>query len=200
VKVLVSGFEPFGGDPINSSLEVVRNLPRAVGGCRLSVAELPVVYGAASTMLRRLVALERPDCVIALGLAGGRLSVSFETRAVNLDDARIPDNDGNRPHAVSAVPGAPAALPPTLPLREMIGRLRAAGIPVETSRGAGTFLCNHVFFHLVEHAWRDEPSLLAGFVHLPFIEPHRSAHPGAPYLELDLLVRGIVEAIRALDG
>jgi pyroglutamyl-peptidase len=175
VKVLVSGFEPFGGDPINSSLEVVRNLPRAVGGSRLSVAELPVVYGAASTMLRRLVALERPDCVIALGLAGG-------------------------PHAVSAVPGAPAALPPTLPLREMIGRLRAAGIPVETSRGAGTFLCNHVFFHLVEHAWRDEPSLLAGFVHLPFIEPHRCAHPGAPYLELDLLVRGIVEAIRALDG
>ena len=200
MKVLVTGFEPFGGDRINSSLEVVRNLPRTVGGARLAVAELPVVYGAASTMLRRLVAMERPACVIALGLAGGRRAVSFETRAVNLDDARIPDNDGNRPRAVPTVPGAPAALPPTLPLRAMLARLRAAGIPVETSCGAGTFLCNHVFYHLVERTWRDDPSLLAGFVHLPWIAEHLAAHPRVPYLDLEVLVRGVVEAIRVLEG
>ena len=74
-----------------------------------------------------------------------------------------------------------------------------AASPCETSPSAGTFLCNHVFFHLVEHAWRDEPSLLAGFVHLPYIEPHLAAHPGSPYLPLEVLVRGIVEAIGVLD-
>ncbi len=199
MKVLVTGFEPFGGDRVNSSLEVIRNLPRRAGGARLAVADLPVVYGAASRMLRRIVALERPDCVISLGLAGGRRALSFETRAVNLDDARIGDNDGNRPIGRPAVPGAPAALPPTLPLDAMLARLRARGIPVETSPSAGTFLCNHVFFHLVEHAWRDEPSLLAGFVHLPYIEPHLAAHPGSPHLPLEVLVRGLVEAIGVLD-
>jgi pyroglutamyl-peptidase len=198
LKVLVTGFEPFGGDRVNSSREVIRNLPRAAAGQRITVAELPVVYGAAQRMLRRLVALERPDCVVSLGLAGGRRAVSFETRAVNLDDARIPDNDGNRPRGRPAVPGAPGALPPTLPLRAMIARLRAAGIPVETSPSAGTFLCNHVFYHLVEHAWRDEPSLLAGFVHLPYVEAHRRVHPAAPYLPLEVLVRGLVEAIGVL--
>lgn len=200
MKVLVTGFEPFGGERINPSLEVVRHLPRAVGGSRLLVAELPVVYGAASRMLRRLVALERPACVVSLGLAGGRGAVSFETRAVNLDDARIPDNDGNRPRAVAAVPGAPAVLPTKLPLRPMLARLRAAGIPVEMSSGAGTFLCNHVFYHLVEHAWRNEPSLLAGFVHLPWIAEQLAEHPGSPFLELEVLVRGIREALLALEG
>jgi pyroglutamyl-peptidase len=198
LNVLVTGFEPFGADRVNSSLELIRNLPRTAGGSRIAVAELPVVYGAASRMLRRLVALEHPDCVISLGLAGGRQALSFETRAVNLDDARIPDNDGNRPHGRPAVPGAPAALPPTLPLRAMLARLRARCIPVETSPSAGTFLCNHVFYHLVEHAWRDEPSLLAGFVHLPYIEPHLAAHPTAPHLPLEVLVRGLVEAIGVL--
>ena len=199
MNVLVTGFEPFGGDRVNSSLEVIRGLPRTAGGSRISVATLPVVYGTASRMLRRLVALEHPDCVIALGLAGGRRALSFETRAVNLDDARIGDNDGNRPRGRASVAGAPAALPPTLPLRAMLARLRARRIPVQTSPSAGTFLCNHVFFHLVEHAWRDEPSLLAGFVHLPYIEPHLAAHPGSPHLPLEVLVRGIVEAIGVLD-
>ncbi|MCX7031728.1 MAG: pyroglutamyl-peptidase I [Spirochaetes bacterium] len=189
MKVLVTGFGPFGGERINSSLEVIRHLPRTAGGARLEVAELPVVYGAASRMLRRLVALERPACVISLGLAGGRRSVPFDARAVNLDDARIPDNDGNRPSAVPAVTGAPATLPPTLPLCAMLAHLRAAGIPVEMPRSAGTFLCNQVFYHLVDYTWRDDPSLLAGFVHLR-----------APYLELEVLVRGIVEAVGVLDG
>jgi pyroglutamyl-peptidase len=199
VRVLVTGFEPFGGDAINPSEETVRNLPRWVGGARVATAVLPVVYYASLRMLLRRIALERPDAVICMGLAGGRAGISFETNAVNIDEARIPDNDGRQPRAEAVRKGGRAALPPTLPLRDMTRALARRRIPWELSSSAGTFLCNHVFYGLVDHVHTVDPSLRGGFVHLPFVREQRAAHPGAPVVDLDMLVRGIREAILVLS-
>jgi len=199
MKVLVTGFEPFGGDAINPSREIALSLPRAVGGMQVSTAVLPVVYYASLAMLRRLVALNNPDVVICLGLAGGRPSLSFETRAVNLNEARIPDNDGQRPHSEPVHRGRPAALPPSLPLRHIARRLRRAGVPLELSRSAGTFLCNHIFYGLMDYVHAEDPSVLGGFIHVPFIEEQRAAHPGTSVAVLEDLVRGMRETIAAMD-
>jgi pyroglutamyl-peptidase len=198
--VLVTGFEPFGSDPINPSQRIARNLPRSVAGARVSTAVLPVVYGASLAMLRRLLALHRPDAVLCLGLAGGRTRLSFETRAVNLDDARIADNDGQKPSGRAIRLGGPAALPPTLPLREIARGLRRASIWAELSPSAGTFLCNHVFYGLMDWIHAEDPSVMGGFVHVPWIEEQLDLHPDAPIVELEQLVRGVRETIAVLAG
>ena len=200
MRVLVTGFEPFGKDRLNPSEVIARNLPRMVGGAHVLTMVLPVVYGASLRMLLRRVALERPDAVLCMGLAGGRAKLSFETRAVNLNDARIPDNDGRRPRGEPIHEGGPAGLPPTLPLDDITTALRAAGLPVERSPSAGTFLCNHVFYGLVDHLHANDPSVMGGFVHVPWIREQQAAHPGSPTLALDTIMRGVCRAIAVLDS
>jgi pyroglutamyl-peptidase len=158
------------------------------------------VYGASLVMLRRMLALQRPDAVLCLGLAGGRKRLSFETRAVNIDDARIPDNDGQKPGRRPIRPGGPAALPPTLPLGHIARGLRRASLPLEFSPSAGTFLCNHVFYGLMDWIYAEDPSVMGGFVHVPWIEEQRSLHPGAPSAELEQLVLGVRETIAVMVG
>ena len=135
-----------------------------------------------------------------MGLAGGRSRISFETRAVNINEARIPDNDGRQPRAEAIRKGGRPALPPTLPLRDMTGALARRGIPWELSSSAGTFRCNHVFYGLVDHVHCADPSLFAGFIHVPFISEQRAAHPGAPTVDLEALAAGVRELISVLDS
>jgi pyroglutamyl-peptidase len=200
MRILVTGFEPFGGDTLNPSAEAARSLPRRVGDVRVIPAVLPVVYYASLAMLRRMIALERPDAVLCMGLAGGRVRLSFETRAVNLNNARIPDNDGRQPQDEEIHAGGAPSLPPTLPLRAITRRLKRCGLPVELSPSAGTFLCNHVFYGLMDHVHREEPSLRAGFMHVPWMAEQSVSHPGAPVMELETLVRGICESIAVFDS
>ncbi len=200
MRVLVTGFEPFGGDAVNPSELVARNLPRRIGGARVTAAVLPVVYHVSLRMLLRRIALDRPDAVICMGLAAGRVRLSFETRAVNVNDARIPDNDGRQPRSEQIRRGGPEALPPTLPLADITRRLEGAGIEAELSGSAGTFLCNHVFYGLVDHIHGEDPSLLGGFVHVPLLPGQLALHPEEPSLDLETLVRGIRETIAVLDG
>jgi len=199
VRVLVTGFEPFGGDAINPSAEIARNLPRHAADARLTTAILPVVYYRSLAILRRLLILERPDAVLCLGMAGGAAAVTVETRAVNLNDARMPDNDGQQPEGEPIRDRAPASLPPTVPLDricEALGRY----VPVERSESAGTFLCNHVFYALMDYIHHDQPSLLGGFVHVPFIAEQHRSHRREPFLELDSLVQAVRRAILSLQG
>jgi pyroglutamyl-peptidase len=198
MRVLVTGFDPFGGDSLNPSAEIARNLPRSVAGIRVTTAVLPVVYYASLAMLERMVALSRPDMVICMGLAGGRKCLSFETSAVNRNEARIPDNDGQKPMGEEIRRHGPPALPPTLPLRAITARLRRAGVPLELSPSAGTCLCNHVFYGLVHRIHAEDPSLLGGFVHVPYVAEQAGAHPGAPVQTLDELMRGVRETIAVL--
>lgn len=165
--VLLTGFAPFDGDDRNPSWEAARALHgRRIAGHRVVARELPVEFGASLALLRRAIREVRPALVLCVGLAGGRDAVSLERIAINVDDARIPDNAGRQPIDEPVVPGGPAAYFSTLPIKAMYAALRDAGVPVEVSQTAGTFVCNHVFYGLM-HALRRRRGIRAGFVHVP---------------------------------
>lgn len=167
-KILLTGFAPFDGDAVNPSGQAVRRLRgRQVAGHRIAVRELPTEFGTALRLLRAAIRELRPRLVVCTGLAAGRRCISLERIAINVDDARIPDNAGARPIDAPVVRGGPAAYFSTLPVKAMLAALRDAGIPAEVSQTAGTFVCNHVFYGLM-HALRHRPAVRAGFIHVPY--------------------------------
>lgn len=188
MRALVTGFEPFGGDALNASLEAVRRLPPRIARLEVATAELPTSYARASAVLEAAIAASAPQIVICIGQASDRAALCIERVAINVQDARIPDNDGARPVDVPVVPGGPAAYLATLPVRAAVAALHAAELPAEISMSAGTFVCNHVFYSLMHlAALRAEP-FRAGFVHVPRL-PQQSG--SAPAMPLDDIVRGI---------
>lgn len=189
--VLVTGFEPFGGDATNPSGEAVHALAAEWdGAARLVTAVLPVTFAGAADGLRALIAEHRPDIVIAVGLAGGRSAIGVERIAVNLIDARIPDNDGQQPIDVPSIADAPLATFATLPVKSIVAALTDAGIPAELSHSAGTFVCNHVFFTAL-HAVAEQ--VRAGFIHVPWADGHAPA--GAASMPLADIVRALRLAV-----
>lgn len=164
--ILLTGFEPFGGDASNPSGDAVRLVEDAWDRPEtLVVAVLPVTFTGAAAQLRELIAVHGPDVVIAAGLAGGRPMIGIERIAVNLVDARIPDNDGQQPIDQPSIAGAPAAAFATLPVKAIAAAIGAAGIPAEVSHSAGTFVCNHVFFAALDAV---PTGVAAGFIHVPW--------------------------------
>lgn len=194
--VLLTGFEPFGDDPDNPSWEAVRTLHgRRIDGRRIVALRLPVEFGTSLRTLRAAIRGNRPSLVLCTGLAGGRAQLSLERVAINVDDARIPDNAGRQPVDEPVVEGGPAAYFSTLPLKAMLLALREAGIPAGVSQSAGTYVCNHVFYGLM-HALRARPGIRAGFIHVPYSPQQAARHPGAPSLAADTVVEGLRLALR----
>ncbi len=191
MKALVTGFEPFGGDRVNPSFEALERLPPRLGSLDRATRSLPVIYGAALLALRKAIAETAPDIVLCIGLAGGRSELSLERVAINIDDARIPDNDGNQPIDKPVVAGAPAAYFATLPIKAAVRALREAGLPAAVSNRAGTFLCNHVFFGLMHEAAIADGRFRGGFLHVPFLPSQAAKVPGAPSMALEQIVEGI---------
>ncbi|MFV0373967.1 pyroglutamyl-peptidase I [Microbacterium sp.] len=187
--VLLTGFGPFAGDRTNPSGEAVQRVAAEWGDgpARLVTAVLPVAFDAAATEMRQLIAAHRPDVVIAVGLAGGRSAIGIERIAVNLADARIPDNDGAQPIDAPSIPGAPAGAFATLPVKAIAAAVAAAGIPAEVSHTAGTFVCNHVFFTALHAA---EDAARVGFVHVPW------ATGQAPSGQVEIPLDNIARALR----
>lgn len=189
----MTGFEPFGGERINPSAEIARQLHGTViAGHRVTGAMLPCVFGAAIRELEKSIATVRPVLVVCVGQAGGRDAITPERVAINVDDARIPDNAGAQPVDRPVVRGGPAAYWSTLPVKAIVAALRRADIPAAVSQTAGTFVCNHVFYGLM-HALRRRPRLRGGFIHVPFLP--EQAKRGEPSLALEAMVRGIEIAI-----
>ncbi len=167
MKALVTGFDAFGGDAINPSCVAVQSLPARIGTLEVVTAVLPTSFRRATTTLRALMRREQPDIVLCVGLAADRAAISIERVAVNLDDARLPDNDGACPRDRPVVRGGPAAYFSSLPVRKIVTRLTAENIQCELSMSAGAFVCNHVFYALMHLAAQREQRLHAGFVHVP---------------------------------
>jgi pyroglutamyl-peptidase len=191
MKALITGFEPFGGDRLNPSFEALRRLPPRLGDLDIVTAALPVVYGAALPTLSEAIAANRPDIVLSVGLAGGRTELSVERVAINIDDARIPDNGGNQPIDRPVVSGGPAAYFATLPIKAAVAALRGAGLPAAVSNSAGTFLCNHVFYGLMHLAATATGRFRGGFLHVPYLPSQAALAPGAPSMALEQIVEGI---------
>lgn len=190
--LLLTGFEPFGGAPDNPSQDIVRALEgKRFAGHRIAGAVLPCVFGAARRELARLLRRHRPAAVVCLGVAEGRSGITPERVAINLEDARIPDNAGAQPRDRPVVRGGPAAYWSTLPVKAIVAALEREGIPAAVSHTAGTFVCNHVFYSLM-HAVRRR-GVRAGFIHVPAAVGLQE--PRSPGLPLATQVRGIALAL-----
>jgi pyroglutamyl-peptidase len=199
-SVLLTGFEPFGGEAVNPSWEIACALDGWVcEGRVVRTALLPCVFGDALLRLDDALAASRPELVLCLGQAGGRDGISIERAALNVDDARIPDNGGRQPIDDAVVTGGPAAYFSTLPIKAIVHDLRAAGIAAAVSNTAGTFVCNHVFYALM-HRLATSPALArarGGFVHVPYLPEQAGGRPGVPGMALATQIEALRVVIRS---
>ncbi|SEB75190.1 pyroglutamyl-peptidase I Cysteine peptidase. MEROPS family C15 [Streptomyces misionensis] len=190
-RVLVTGFAPFGGETVNPSWQAASLLAgEPPAGLTVTAAELPCVFATSLGALRDAVRACAPDLVLCLGQAGGRPAVTVERVGINLDDARIPDNDGAQPVDEPVVPGGPAAYFSSLPVKACVAAVRAAGVPAAVSHTAGTFVCNHVAYGLGHLIATEFPHVRGGFVHVPWA-PEQVTDGTAPALEPATVARGL---------
>ena len=193
--VLLTGFDPFGGETVNPSWLAVQALHgRRVAGHRVIAAQLPTVFDAAPQRLQDLLRAHRPAVVICVGQAGGRAALSLERVAINLNDARIPDNAGAQPIDTPTAPGGPAAYFSTLPIKTMLLALQRRGVPAEVSQTAGTFVCNQVFYALMHllATQNEAKGMRGGFIHVPWLPGQ-----GTPSMPLEEMVTGLRLSVRA---
>jgi len=192
-RVLLTGFDAFGGDSLNPSWLAVRALHgRRIGKHQVVAAQLPTVFDAARVALTRLLRDHKPALVIAVGQAGGRAAISLERIAINVNDARIADNAGGQPVDTPVLAGGPAAYFTTLPIKAILQALQREGIAAEVSQTAGTFVCNHVFYGLMHElaTRRGFQRTRGGFIHVPWLPEQ-----GQPSMTTQELVRGLRVAI-----
>lgn len=196
-KILLTGFEPFGGDSLNPSEEIARQLNGTViARHAVAGALLPCVFGAALKELKHQLKLHEPVLVVCTGQAGGRAEITPERVALNVEDARLPDNAGQQPIDKPVVKGGPAAYWSTLPIKAVVQALRKRGIPAAVSQTAGTFVCNHVFYGLM-HELQSWPGVRGGFIHLPYLPEQTKEQPSLPFELMSLGVRVAIETALA---
>ena len=202
MKILVTGFEPFGGEDVNPSWEAVRQL-RAPEGTELVRLRLPVVFREAGELLAAAMKRERPDLVFCIGQAAGRDAITPERLGVNLMDAAIPDNTGFQPREEPVIPGSPAAFFARLPVKELAEAIRAAGVPAQVSNSAGLFVCNALLYRLLYEMETGYPGMRGGFLHVPCL-PEQAKRLGKetplPSLTLAEIIQGLQAALDFLGG
>ncbi len=198
MKILLTAFEPFGGDAINPAQEAVAQVADRIGEAEIVKLSVPVVFGKSVEVVRRTMEAERPDVVLCIGQAGGRFGLTPERVAINIDDARIPDNEGNQPLDKPIFEdGAPAYFT-SLPVKAMVAAIREAGVPSSLSYTAGTYVCNHLMYGVLYHIAKSFPGTRGGFMHVPFLHEQVMARPNTPSLSTEDIVRGIEAAIGAI--
>jgi pyroglutamyl-peptidase len=192
MKILLTGFEPFGKATLNPSGEIVKQ----ISGDNIVTAILPVAYAQSAEKLLALIAEHNPDVVISLGQAEGRTHISPERIAINLDDARLADNEGVIRNDVPIIAGGPVAYESTLPIKDIVKAINDAGVPAAVSLSAGAFLCNHVFYVAQDHF--KDTKVRSGFVHVPLMDEQAGEFPGLPTMPLDqmvIAVRAMLEIV-----
>lgn len=193
--VLITGFEPFGGEAVNPSWEVVKRLDGAIiAGERVVARQLPCVFNEALTVLHAALDEFRPALTLAIGQAGGRADITVERVAINVDDARIPDNKGQQPIDRPIVADGPAAWFSSVPIKAIVAALRQQGIPASVSQTAGTFVCNHVMYGLL-HKLQGQAGVKGGFIHIPYLPEQAAAHPGEASMALETIRAALETAI-----
>jgi len=189
-RLLITGFDPFGGEAVNPSWEAVRRLPDTVGEYALCKLQIPTVFGKAAQQVLEKAAECEPDVILCVGQAGGRAAITPERIAVNIRDARIPDNAGNQPRGGFVSPDGPAAYFATVPVEKMAERIDALQIPATVSNSAGTFVCNDTLYALLHHY--AGTSVQIGFIHIPYLPEQ-----GSPSLPLEASVAALTAAIES---
>ncbi|WP_373114351.1 pyroglutamyl-peptidase I [Streptococcus sp. oral taxon 431] len=198
MKILVTGFDPFGGEKINPALEAVKSLPSEIHGAEIHWVEIPTVFYKAADVLETAIIRYQPDAVLCIGQAGGRASLTPERVAINQDDARIPDNQGNQPIDTPIRLDGQAAYFSTLPIKAMVQAIKEEGLPATVSNTAGTFVCNHLMYQALYLADKKFSHMRAGFMHIPYMTEQVINKPNTASMNLTDIVRGIEAAIGAI--
>lgn len=195
MKIIVTGFDPFGGETINPSIECVKALPE-IEGVELIRLELPTVFKESAKRLNEVINDVKPDAVLSVGQAGGRPGITMERIAINVDDAIIPDNISQQPIDETIQTEGEAAYFTTLPIKRIVKAIREAGISAEVSNSAGTFVCNHIMYQSLFAATKADKPFKAGFMHIPFIPEQTTDKPSLPLEESTRALQIAIETIR----
>lgn len=198
MKVLITGFDPFGGESINPALEAVKQLPDTIEGAEVIKLEIPTVFRKSLEKIEENIIKHNPDVVISIGQAGGRFGITPERVAINIDDARIPDNETNQPIDIPIFEDGDAAYFTTLPIKAMVKEMQDNGIPASVSNTAGTFVCNHVMYGVLYMAAKKYPNIKAGFIHVPYIPSQVVTKPNQPSMSTDDITKGLALCIKAI--
>ena len=195
--VLVTGFEPFGGEKSNPSWDVCQRLPAEISGLRVERCLIPCEFRLAIEVAAEAIERLHPSLVVCLGQAGGRARIGVERVAINIDDARIADNAGAQPIDELVAANGPPAYFASLPVKAMAAAIRAAGVPAEVSNSAGTFVCTHLMYGVLHYLAASGSRARAGFIHVPYSEQQALEKHDVPAMAVETMVKGITAAIAA---
>ncbi len=198
MKILITGFTPFGGEKINPSYEAVKNLDNEILGEKIVKMEIPTVFRQSIKVLEKAIDNERPDVVLCIGQAGGRFEIGVERIAINLDDARIEDNEGNQPIDETIYTDGENAYFANLPIKAMVKKMRDNNIPASVSNTAGTFVCNHIMYGLLYLIDKKYPHIRGGFIHVPFITEQIMNKRNTSSMTKDQIIKGLTYSIEAI--
>lgn len=203
MKILVTGFDPFGKDTINPAIEAVKRLPDVMNEVEIIKKEIPTVFNQCAEVVHEAIIKYKPAYVLHIGQAGGRFDLTPERVAINRDDARIPDNIGQQPIDEKIQKNGENAYFTELPIKAMVDFMKKENIPASISNTAGTFVCNHIMYQTLYLTQTEFPEIKAGFMHIPFLPEQVIDRPNMPSMALDTIVHGInasLQAIIAYDG
>ncbi|WP_320128586.1 pyroglutamyl-peptidase I [uncultured Sphaerochaeta sp.] len=200
MKVLLTAFDPFGGDLVNPALEAVKLVSDRIGSVEVVKLEVPTVFKKSIQTVADAMAKEKPDAVLCIGQAGGRFDLTVERVGINIDDARIKDNEGNQPVDTPVFADGQKAYFASLPIKAMVEEIRKNKIPASISNTAGTFVCNHLLYGVLYHIAKSYPTMRGGFMHVPFIPDQVITRPSTPSMSIETIVKGLEAAIRAIGA
>jgi pyroglutamyl-peptidase len=197
MKILVTGFDPFGGEKTNPAEEAVKRICNNINGAEIVKVIIPTVRDKSLQVIEKAIEANKPDIVISIGQAGGRFEITPEKVAINIDDFRIEDNEGNQPIDAAIREDGDIAYMTSLPVKAMVEHMKQNGIPSSLSYTAGTFVCNHVMYGVLYMIDKKYPNIKGGFIHIPFSTSQVIDKKNTPYMSLDEIVKGLELAIEA---
>ena len=198
MKILITGFDPFGGEPVNPALEAVKLMKDEIAGAKIIKLEIPTVFRKSVEKIHEMMKAEQPDVVLSIGQAGGRFGVTPERGAINVDDARIKDNEGNQPVDTPIFTDGEAAYFSNLPVKAMVEAIKNKGLPSTLSNSAGTFVCNHVMYGVLYYIHKEFPNVRGGFIHVPFITDQVVTKPNVASMALADITEALEAAVEAI--
>ena len=198
MKILITAFDPFGGDKVNPALEAVKKINTDLFDAEIVKLEIPTVFGKSIEKVAAALEAEKPDVVLCIGQAGGRFEITPERVAINVDDARIVDNEGNQPVDAPIFADGAAAYFSMLPIKAIVQNIRAAGLPASVSNTAGTFVCNHIMYGVLYHIHKHFPGVRGGFIHVPFIPEQVVTRANAPAMSSLDITRALEVAVQTI--
>ena len=199
MKIVITGFDPFGGEKINPAWEAVKSLPDKIGDIEVVKVQVPTVFKKSAKKLFETIDREKPDAVVCVGQAGGRFDITVERVGINIEDGRIPDNEGYQPIDTAIFEDGENAYFATLPIKAMVDEMKKENVPASVSNSAGTYVCNHLMYSLLYYLDKKGlKNVRGGFIHVPFIPEQVVDKKNMPSMELSRITRGLEIALKAI--